>query len=135
MVTIQTARAPDLMPRILIQASSPKTSRTTRKCIAPWAKIGASAPIVSATSADNAGSSEDRGEKIKHARDETDVAPESAFDVGIQASGQRDAAPGEREGGDENRHRGRTDEEGERCARAELRRDQRGQGKNPGPHR
>ena len=59
----------------------------------PRAKIGAIAPIVSAKQSDDPGGGEDRGEKIKHSGHETDVAPESGFDVSIQPAGNETRLP------------------------------------------
>ena len=101
----------------------------------PRAKIGAIAPIVSAKRATIPEEARIGGEKIKHSGDETDVAPESGFDVGIQPAGQRDAAPGEREGRDKNRHRQSAKEKGQRRARSELGGDECRQGEDSRAHR
>ena len=66
----------------------PKTTRTIRKWMPLWAKIGAIAPDRIGEQSDDSGGAEDRGEKIEDSGDKTDVATESGLDVGIHPAGQ-----------------------------------------------
>ena len=63
---------------------------------------------------------EDGGGVIKKPGDKSDIAAEGDLGVGVEAAGERDATAGQREAGDEERHRDCANDEGEGSGRAEL---------------